>query len=58
MVAAQTANSVFGYAIEMATAVKNNEEKVSTECGSAFLEYSNGLGKGEHWAMKSKHLFK
>lgn len=57
VVVAQT-DSVSGYAIKMVTAVKENEVKVSAECGSAFLKYSDGLGKGEHWALKSKHLFK
>lgn len=55
---AVAADSVSSYAIKLATAVRENEVKVSAECRRMFLEYSIGLGKGEHWALKSKHLFK
>lgn len=57
-VASAQTDSVSGYAIKMATAVRENEVKVSPECVRMFLEYSDGLGRGEHWALKSKHLFK
>lgn len=55
VVVAQT-DSVSDFAIKIATAVEENEVEVSAECGSAFLEYSHGLGKGEHWALKSKFI--
>lgn len=55
VVVAQT-DSVSGYAIKMATAVKESGVKVSAECGNAFLEYSDGLRNSEHWALKSKHV--